>query len=182
MDIHEFVATFLVDDSLRRIMNYLCESSVGQASDPIVDVVSMMISTPVSPVFTEVGVAPFKDRLVHVFPYTEMSIQQREFIKEVIRSATLSMSSNGKGSGVSVSLQVGGGCILQSSCAQRVFLRAENVLATLCRSVFSSRQHTDNVIRRNICNIIIQRVSGAIHIHQNIINRVGAIVESLPDG
>jgi hypothetical protein len=68
-----FVQLFLEGESLQRVMKHLCETSVGQVVDPITDVVCVMVTSPLQLVITEIGVAPFRDRAAHVYPFVAMN-------------------------------------------------------------------------------------------------------------
>lgn len=160
---------------MNRFFVYMCNAIIGQATDPIVDVTSMMISTPISPVITEVGIAPFKGKLMHVYPYTSMTQGQRDFVRDVVKG--MKAHSNRP----TIGIQMGGGCIMQPNGFKPVYMLADRVLAALCRAVFNSKVHRGSVARKNICNVIVQRVSCSIFIQKEILASVGSIIDQLID-
>lgn len=62
--------TFLSDESLLRIMTYMCRSGV----DPIVNTLHTMLTCDVQFAIGKYGLVLFKG---HVFPYTYMTVDQR---------------------------------------------------------------------------------------------------------
>lgn len=134
----------------------------------------------------QVGVAPFYNKPTHVYPYTDMTPCQRDYIKRVVRTCADSIKRGVSGDpvGLSVSVQMGGGCIINpmDATGRRVFLKAENVFRAMCELVFSSTVHTDADVRRSVCNIIMQRVSGVVSVNNETARRVGELVDSLAGG
>lgn len=63
--------------------------------------------------------------------------------------------------------------------ASPVYLKAENILESVCKSVFSSSVHRDTYRRLAICNIFLQRISAALHLSRDSMDKVGEILERL---
>lgn len=191
-NLRKFISLFLEGEQLQKVMKYLCETSLGQVTDPITDVVCVMITSPLAFVITEVGVAPFKDKFTHVYPYSHMNREQRAFIRSVVESHRDSAGSVSNTKNATASLQMGGGCIIEIPNSdhannkgqqrnQPLYLKAENVLECLCRSVIgnSTTSGGEKWKRHGVCSIILQRVSSSIHIPRETLQRIGETIERI---
>lgn len=91
MDPERFIDLFFEENQLRKMLCYLCDACAGHIIDPVTEITCMMIQCPIQLVVTEIGIAPFKDRLTVVYPYSKMNHVQREFIADVVRNCELAM-------------------------------------------------------------------------------------------
>lgn len=157
IDIHRFKDLFLTGESLRKTLVYLCNTVQGHVMDPITYTLCMMITTPVQIMLTQVGVAAFKDKNTSVFPYKLMTEEQKQFLRDFVTDTETHVT------GLIASVQIGGGCVLCKRVKRpSEFLDAGAVLSAFCQSVQSSKTHTNPVMQRSICNIVIQRVGGQV--------------------
>lgn len=60
-----------------------------------------------------------------------------------------------------------------------MYLKVENILESICKCVFSSSVHRNTYRRLAICNILIQRISGALHLTRDSMEKIGEILERL---
>ena len=159
---------FLTGDALRTMMIYLCNSSLGSVVDPVTNTLFLMLSSPVSVVLSQVGVAPFKSHGNMVFPYRFMNDDQKAFLREFVLDTKPLVS------GLMVATQIGGGCILGANSNKKlVHIPPISVFAAFCDAVKGSTVHKDTVVQRGICNIIIQRVCGIYHLDRSTLNAIG---------
>lgn len=83
------VSEFLTGKNLRKMFSHLCNNASGQVTDPISDTASMMLTCPVQMIITEVGVALFKDRPTHLYPFSAMDPAQLYFVEELVRECLM---------------------------------------------------------------------------------------------
>jgi hypothetical protein len=164
MDVDKFVELFLTGENLQKMYVYMCGESLGDVSDPASNVACMMSTTPITLTITEVGVAPFKDRMTHIYPYSKMNNLQLGYIKMIVNdcmdlNATPSISCTS-------SIQMGGGCILLVVLQQKTsrFLKGHSVIIAMCDAICNNKSSPDISTRIGMCNIIIQRVYASIHL------------------
>jgi hypothetical protein len=170
----DMVDLFFTGSDLANMISYFCKISVAQSRDPIADTVVVMISSPLVVMLTQVGLAPFKNNPSYVYPYKFLSDIQREFLKGFVQSIT-----DNAATGV-VSMQVGGGCILykKSSTRNPVYLDSYNVITSLCNGIIGNRSKNDHRNRIAVCNVILQRIGGVVHIDRSIMSRVALHLQS----
>lgn len=176
---HSIVDTFLQGDMLCKILNYYCNLSVGQIVDPISETICMVIKTPVQLVITEVGVTLFKDKNTHVYPYALMTKDQLDYIRNILFQARSVTDHKGA---VRAGIQMGGGCIIRFIAKSApIFLVPVDVFKAFCSSVFRSKIHTNNTVRYNFCNIVIQRVCSSIHLSNSVRQAIFANLDEIRD-
>lgn len=78
---------FLEGDNLVRIFHFFCETGDAQVTDPITDVICMMVTSRIQLSVTERGVMLFKDKMSHVYPYTHMTVEQLSYVQRVVYMA-----------------------------------------------------------------------------------------------
>jgi hypothetical protein len=167
MDIDKFVEVFLTGEGLQRMYVYMCGESLGDVMDPASNIACMMASTPITITITEVGIAPFKDRMTHIYPYSKMDQAQIAYIKTIVNDClddNIAPSIN-----CSSSIQMGGGCILLVALQQKTarFLKGHFVLTAMCNAICNNMTHSDKSNRIGMCNIIIQRIYASIHLSKD---------------
>ena len=79
-----FIDIFLRGSALQRMIKFFCELNNMHHNDPLTHVVCVMISTPIGISLTEVGVLPFKEQPTFVYPYNNMTSQQRQLVKDML--------------------------------------------------------------------------------------------------
>lgn len=183
---------FLRGTALERVIQYFCETNIGHVMDPINDVLCLMLTTPLQPTITESGVSFFRNRSTFVLPYSHMTQSQIDYTREVVREFTnISSPSAAARAGV----QMGGGCVIRASReyanqkskpqnetngnTRTDFLDPYEVVASTCKLVFNSKDHTDPALRYNICNIILQRVQSTVHLSKEVQQKLFAVIENL---
>lgn len=69
----EITCVFSEADPLKRIIVHLCNQFALLSADPVTNTLRMMITTPVEPILTEMGIVLFKEQMYHVYPYNKMN-------------------------------------------------------------------------------------------------------------
>jgi hypothetical protein len=170
----EMMELFFSDTCLPILIAYFCRMTIGQNSDPITETVVAMISSPVSIMLTQVGIAPFKEHPSLVYPYRFLNDEQRTFLKNFVTYT----QENAVGSIASV--QVGGGCMLyRKAISKPVYLDPYRVISSLCQSIIGNRHGTEMRNRSAVCSIMLQRIGGVIHIDRAVMSKVGTYLQSL---
>lgn len=60
-----------------------------------------------------------------------------------------------------------------------LYLKSENVLDCLCRSIFNGTTHRDSYQKYSVCSILLQRISSAAHIPKETLQAVGERMEKM---
>lgn len=98
-------------------------------------------------------------------------------------SAMLPFRAGGQGKGgvtcLGVANRVAGEAAPFAQTGEDVYLKIESVLEAMCRCIFNSKIHTDMYRRLSLCNILIQKVSSAVHVPKDTMAKVGEILQRL---
>jgi hypothetical protein len=130
-----------------------------------------------------------------------MDESQKLFLKEIVekhrdsntppeigpryqKNMTESSTSTEKGTKnkiVTASIQMGGGCLMefQTGSSAPLYLKSENVLDCLCKSVFNGTIHGDSYKKYSVCSILLQRISSATYIPKETLQIVGERMEKM---
>lgn len=102
-----------------------------------------------------------------------MSLEQKEFLRDFVKTTQNIVS------GLVASVQIGGGCVLcKSSNAPNVFLDPVDIIQAFCLAVSSSKTHTDPEIHRGLCNIVVQRVGGVVHLNRATMHSISCFISA----
>lgn len=156
---NQLETAFLRGVPLRKLIIQLCNQAAMVSKDPISETLRVILTTPVEPVLTELGLALFKDQPLRVYPYSKMSRRQLKLLQDTVECVARD--------GVVASKQVGGGCILVGVCRESAAsVDTLEVLVEFCKSLLhkpGSLGNGDNhQVRVSLCNIILQRIGGSI--------------------
>ena len=128
-------------------------------TDPVCGTLAMFLSTPVVFCCSNVGLLPFKNASMAVYPYGQMTAEQRALLMEYVAFA--------REAGVGVaSTQMGGGCVLalRRAGAGPRQLGVVEVLSVFLRAVLASEAYANAEARLSICNIVLQRLGALVTI------------------
>lgn len=171
VDVDAFVDLFLKGDSLERFFVHVCQGVQGNVADPITKSICTFITSPIQITLTQVGVVPFKAIPNVVYPYRLMTMEQKSYLRNIVTEGHDSVT------GLVASLQIGGGCMLcRSIGVADVKLQAADVLRAFCNCVFHSTVHTDQLVRRGVCNLVLQRVGGSLHLNRATMQEVSEFI------
>lgn len=128
------------------------------AQSPIIDPISNLIVTfinrPIALVLNEVGVMPFKDRPLLIFPYNLMTNRQKDFLRQcVARVAEWTICNDN--------------LVFDRTSTSR-HIAPVRVITTMCDCVLHGNTRHDHKTRIGLCNIILQRVRSRIPIDTNV--------------
>lgn len=172
---------FLSDQGLRRVIKYFCDTSVSNAVDPILETLSMMLTTPLHFCITRTGVTFWKNKYTYIYPFQCMTEAQLDFVQACVDDLYgVSCVEECTARGV----QMVGGCIVRQrkQDGSQPVLDTFDVLGTFCSSVFGSKlYYSDPQVCHNICNIVIQRVCGNVQIHKSVRKRLFEWCDELRD-
>ena len=167
-----YLETFFSGDALQAIVCYMCNSCTMEIVDPVCSTLAMFVSTPVIFCLSNAGLMPFKNMSMAVFPYANMTNEQRVFLLEYIafiREQEMGVAST----------QMGGGCVLSVSkkYGQTHSLDHVVVLGAFLSAVLAHEGYKTLDARLSICNIVLQRLGATValsresvlRLHQNVL-------------
>lgn len=154
-----YTALFFSEDALQPMLTYMCNACPVEVADPVCDTLAVFLGNAVTFAVTSVGLIPFRNASMAVFPFAHMSEPQRAFLLEYL--AFLRRNWAGL-----ASKQMGGGCVVSLSrrATASVHLDAVAVLSVLLRCVLASEAYREFDARVSVCNIVLQRLGARVHL------------------
>jgi hypothetical protein len=166
-----YTELFFSEQALAPMLAYMCNACPLEVADPVCDTLTVFLSNTVTFAVTNVGLIPFRNASMSVFPFSHMTEAQRAFLLEYIaflRRHWLGLTST----------QMGGGCVV--SLAQRasntLHLDAVTVLSVMTRSVLESATYGDFDARVSVCNIVLQRLGARVHLSRESMRKLHTTV------
>ena len=170
----QYVGHFFSGESLKHILIYMCNECTSEIADPITQTVMMFVNTPISLCLTNIGLAPFRERNMSVYPYSHMTPEQQLFLSQACTFMQERMIGF-------VSTQMGGGCVvsLGTNTVERVYCSVVDVISVLCESILMAKGATTDSRRRQIgiCNVIMQRISMNMNICRDDMKQINEICQ-----
>jgi hypothetical protein len=169
IDPKEFSELFLTNGNLENVVCHMCNQSAGIVADPITETLMVMLTTPLSVVITEAGVAIFRNQPAMVLPYVNMNSEQLLYIQKTVD--TLVNNSVEENMELKGHIQMGGGCIVMVPNQKKYkdfIIDNEALLHAFITSVGKSKQY-DTWTKRALSSIIIQRLSCTVNIPKEVI-------------
>lgn len=162
-----YIETFFSGDALLAVLVYMCNSCTMEISDPVCNTLLMFIRNPVSFTVTDVGLLPFRNSSMAIFPFAAMSTEQKQFLIEYIAFIR-------GGPFGDAQVQMGGGSVLslQRGVAKIYHIDVVEVLSRFFGAILGTDSYAPLATRRSICNIILQRLGAAVHLSRDNIARV----------
>jgi hypothetical protein len=173
-DVTNFCRVFFADSCMGKIISHFCKVSVGHCRDPIAETVCVMLSSPVQMSITQIGVVPFKNHPIYIFPFRFLTPEQLEFFKGfVVFTKDDCVHST-------ASTQIGGGCMLcRCSESKPHYLDAFRVLSSMCDGIMGCTAYPSVQHRVSICNIMIQRIGTIMSLHRALLNKLSIHLETI---
>jgi hypothetical protein len=162
----DFVAMFLVGEALQRILVHSCNHATSFVNDPVTDIVSVMLTTPVCPVFSTSALMMFRDHAHISLPYTYMTDAQRAYVHRAL--------------GVSSKIVRRNNCVELNLDVKRT-LPPLDVLFAMCSMVLhdSPRSSSEHAKRMSVANVLLQRVRSAVYVTHDVFVALQARLASL---
>jgi len=153
--------TFFSGDALKRLFVYFCNNSLPYNTDPITENIGCMLSQPLSVILSRKGLIPFKNSPNMIFPYTHMTITQKRFLNSLIEDSFNTVTKLCD-------------CVVVTfphKPGQQEFIPQFDLLVCMCVAVLgdiSTLEKSKQNRKIAICNIILQRVRGAVQIKHDV--------------
>lgn len=177
----EYLQIFFNPESMQNMLLYMCNKCTAEVIDPIGSTLKLFISTPVVFAVTQLGLTPFKNCPMAIYPYTYMTKTQKQFILDYLREIQTVFAGR-------ISTQLGGGCRIALSRKYNKLhhLTASEVLTQFCKAVFNNHNYKGKQTKLNICNIVLQRLGVSTGLSKETIqtvhvNVLKAYQEQAPD-
>ena len=135
--------------------------------DPLTHTLIIMSTTPIQFAFCEFGILPFRTSNLPVYPFNDMTRQQRVDIAALLaETPRKSISESVEGCGkISVSAPLGGARVFADRMlVPQAFIRAVNH--------YSQLQTTDTAVLKRFCRIIFQRFISSVSLLPSQINEI----------
>jgi hypothetical protein len=154
-----YIELFFTGAALQDMISFMCDSCTIEVCDPIPTTLTMFLTSAVTMTVTLVGLMPFRNMPMVIYPYTQMSKAQKQFMIQYIDIIRSCKAAN-------VSTQMGGGYVLSlNKKSSRIFyVPHTSVLCSFCTKVMMNEAHSNLQTRYSICNIILQNIGTSIGI------------------
>ena len=164
------IDSFFSSENIIKTVHTILSTNKSENSDPIVHIMLQLIQLPLTLALTDVGYAPLRSDTTIIIPFDQMSRYQLQTISAAVFSLREQQT-------YIASMQMGGGLYVRAVNTEKTFyvdpalvIFASNVL------IRSSIASTDN--KKNVSNIVIQRVLGAVNVrHDKIVEAERLSVE-----
>lgn len=90
----EFIRLFFTGESLQRIFVCVCNGSTRDAQYKISKVISSMLKTSLCIRLTPIGLAPFRNDVTMIMPYSMMDRAQLDYLDDLAYRATFTPASS----------------------------------------------------------------------------------------
>jgi len=158
----DVIDSFFSNENIIKTVHTILSTNKSENSDPIVHVMLQLLQLPLTLALTDVGYAPLRSDTTIIIPFDQMSRAQLITISAAVAGMRQRQT-------YVASMQMGGGLYVRAVSSEKTFfvdpallIFASNVL------IRSSIASTDN--KKNVSNIVIQRVLGAVNVrHDKII-------------
>jgi hypothetical protein len=225
----EYVRLFFDGEALQRSFVSICNNSIRGVQYKISDIIASMLRATLCVRLTSVGLAPFRNNVTMVIPYTAMNPTQLDFLASLAGAVEIKSGSKSpmraitQGQDTLVVTVMDGVTVWDGNAGtdrsssglphrggrghanpgeaeRRASARDEVTrlmagrpaagatrwhLDTLCLlkafvvCVFRSEQHTDNDMRRGICNIVIQMVMHEVGLTRDMLGELNTFIQTV---
>ena len=153
---------FFSQDSLKRVLTYLCNSRPPDTWDPITATVLDLLTGRLQFCLSATGLVPFRGKAGMVYPYHMMTVEQKQFLRDALQDPCN-----------------------YTVCTEAIVFHSEQerldtvaVLEAMCSKVLESKVHEDKGVRVGICNILLQRIQSVVPISRGLQQRLNAMLFS----
>lgn len=164
-----YTRLFFEGENLQKMLTYMCNACTMEITDPIPTTLTMFLTSNITLALTKVGLMPFKDMPMAIYPYARMTNEQKQLLLEYTDAIEREQAG-------SISTQMGGGCVLaltKKACPVH-YLNDADVLSVFCQTVMTHESHTCEKTRLAICNIVLQRLSVNVGIARETMQKIYA--------
>lgn len=166
--------TFFTGEALSRVLVYMSNECAVDVHDPITRILAMFINVPLNLCLTKVGLVPFRDEKMAVFPYTEMTSKEKKILSKIC--AVMEEKDFGF-----VSTQMGGGAAitLTSNNLPRIYADTVEVVSSFCQCILSDSSNMQIDHRIGLCNVTLQRLHTVVNICRDDMTKININAKSL---
>ena len=161
-----FSSVFFTDESLKRVLTYLCNTRQPGNWDPVTATVLDLLTGKLQFCLSATGLLPFKGRAELVYPYHMMSVEQKDYIRQALQDRA--------------SYTVCNDAVVFNNRRYHnkdvPKLDPVMVLEAMCCKVLQSRIHPEHSVRVGVCNILLQRVQSVVPISKGVQQRLNAVL------
>ena len=162
MEKQGFVSTFFTEDSLKRVLTYLCNTRQPGSWDPVTATVLDLLTGKLQFCLSATGLIPFKGRAELVYPYHMMTIEQKDYIRQALQDRA--------------SYAICNEAVVFHAKQDQAKLDPVEVLEAMCSKVLQSKIHPEHSVRVGVCNILLQRVQSVVPISKGVQQRLNAVL------
>ena len=154
--------SFFSGSNIIKTVHTILSTNKCENSDPIVHIMLQLIQLPLTLALTDVGYAPLRSDTTIIIPFEQMSRYQLQTISAAVSSMREQQT-------YVASMQMGGGLYVRAVGVDKTY-HVDPALVIFASNVLirSSVASIDN--KKNVSNIVIQRVLGAVNVrHDKIV-------------
>lgn len=151
---------------LKRMIIYICNSCTADIRDPITHTICLFLTSPVVLNITKTGLAPFRGSNTSVYPYNCMDAEQKEFLLECLDSM------QERDLGVLSTQMGGGGMATLITNEEKHYISQVDILTQFCIAVKENNVLRKNIMKENLCNMVIQKVCSVVHVPRSTLSEV----------
>ena len=151
--------SFFSRENIVQTVHTIISTNKSENNDPIVHIMLQLIQLPLTVALTDVGYAPLRADNTIIIPFDQMSRVQLQTLAAAVTHMRTSQT-------YVASMQMGGGLYVRDVGGSKVF-HVDPALVIFASNVLirSSVANTDN--KKNVSNIVIQRVLGAVSVRHD---------------
>ena len=155
----EVFAAFFSSENIVQTVHTIISTNKTENNDPIVHIMLQLIQLPLTVALTDVGYAPLRADTTIIIPFESMSRLQLQTLAAAVAQMRASQT-------YVASMQMGGGLYVRAVGGDKVF-HVDPALVIFASNVLirSSVASADN--KKNVSNIVIQRVLGAVSVRHD---------------
>jgi hypothetical protein len=155
----EYLRVFFSGTALQDMVCYMCNMCSIEITDPIPSTLNMFMSLNVTFTVTKTGLLPFREMSMAIYPYTQMSEEQGNFLDEYVCAIERLRAGT-------VSTQMGGGMVVSlNKRASRIhYIPPSDVLTVFCEKVINTENHSSPSTRYAMCDIVLQTLGTTVGI------------------
>ena len=161
-----FIELFFKGVRLKRMIIYICNSCTADIRDPITHTICLFLTSPVVLNITKTGLAPFRGSNTSVYPYNCMDKEQKEFLLECLDTMQK------RDMGVLSTQMGGGGMATLITDEEKRYISQVEILTQFCVAVKENNVLKKDIMKDNLCNMVIQKVCSVVHIPRSTLSEV----------
>ena len=149
----EFYTAFLKGKNLEHFLIYICNASTMDTTDPISNMIVLVLSSPVCISLSNIGVRVFKTTSIATIPYYLLDRTQ----EQIVHRLCTFMKNSGECSVISDSS--GGFTVKFPPSATPLFADKQDVMQSLQDAINGTVGYGDDEVKNRVFQIISQRIS-----------------------